>query len=132
MQLSEMAVLSSAVVAQNRKGGYSHFSCQYIVSPRGQTGNRTDTQMRHPLLVEGRPNCARESLASAVSAPRVAATSYCHRGRHANVVTPFCLFLFKNMPKMSSSPNVLNLDGCCSSAKPYHFHRGSLLWTGPQ
>ena len=46
--------------------------------------------MRHPLLVEGRPNCARQSLASALSAPRVAATSYCHPGRHANVITP-CL-----------------------------------------
>ena len=33
------------------------FACQYIVSPRGRTGNRTVTQMRHPLLVEGRPNC---------------------------------------------------------------------------
>ena len=27
------------------------FAYQYIVSPRGQTANRTVTQMRHPLLV---------------------------------------------------------------------------------
>ena len=40
--------------------GVFAFACQYIVSPRGRTGNRTVTQMRHPLLVEGRPNCARQ------------------------------------------------------------------------
>ena len=71
--------------------GVFAFACQYIVSPCGRTGNRTVTQMRHPLLVEGRPNCARQSLASTLSAPRVAATSYCDPRRHANVVTP-CLF----------------------------------------
>ena len=70
--------------------GVFAFACQYIVSPRGRTGNRTVTQMRHPLLVEGRPNSARQSLASTVSAPRVAATSYCSHGRHANVIT-LCL-----------------------------------------
>ena len=43
--------------------GVFAFACQYIVSPCGRTGNRTVTQMRHPLLVEGRPNCARQSLA---------------------------------------------------------------------
>ena len=43
--------------------------------------------MRHPLLVEGRPKCARQSLASTLSAPRIAATSYCDPGRHANVIT---------------------------------------------
>ena len=58
------------------RGVYA-FACQYMVSPRGQTGNRTVTQMRHPLLVEGRPNCVRQSLASTLSAPRVAATSCC-------------------------------------------------------
>ena len=46
--------------------------------------------MRHPLLVEGRPNCARQSLASTLSAPCVAATSYCDPGCHSNVITP-CL-----------------------------------------
>ena len=70
--------------------GVVAFACQCIVSPRGRTGNRTVTQMRHPLLVEGRPHCARQSLASALSAPRVAATSCCEPGRHAYVVTP-CL-----------------------------------------
>ena len=66
------------------------FACQCIVSPRRRALNRTVTQMRHPLLLEGRPNCARQSLASTLSAPRVAATLYCDPGRHANVVTP-CL-----------------------------------------
>ena len=70
--------------------GVFAFACQYIVSPRGRTGNRTVTQMRHPLLVEGRPNCARQSLASTLSAPHVAETSCCDPGRHANVITP-CL-----------------------------------------
>ena len=32
-------------------------------------------------------DCARQSLASTLSAPRVAATSYCDPGRLANVVT---------------------------------------------
>ena len=50
--------------------GVFAFACQYIVSPRGQTGNRTVTQMQHPLLVEGRPNCARQSLASTLSTSR--------------------------------------------------------------
>ena len=36
--------------------------------------NRTVTQMRHPLLAEGRPNCARRTLASTLSALAVAAT----------------------------------------------------------
>ena len=35
--------------------GVFAFACQYIVSLRGQTGNRTVTQMRNPLLAEGRP-----------------------------------------------------------------------------
>ena len=87
---------ATGVICRARlKGGETErgvlaFACQYIVSPRGRTGNRTVTQTRHPLLVEGRPNCARQSLASALSAPRVAATSYCDPGRHADVVTP-CL-----------------------------------------
>ena len=57
--------------------GVFAFACQYIVSLRGRTGNRTVTQMQNPLLVEGRPECAPQSLASTLSAPRVAATSYC-------------------------------------------------------
>ena len=32
--------------------GVFAFACQYIVSLRRRTGNRTVTQMRHPLLVE--------------------------------------------------------------------------------
>ena len=54
--------------------------------------------MRHPLLVEGRLNCVRQSLASTVSAPRVAATSYCDPGRHANVITPCFLTPCLNVP----------------------------------
>ena len=78
--------------------GVFAFACQYIVSPRGRTGNRTVTQMRHLLLVERRPNRARQSLASTLSAPRVAATWYCHPGRHANVITPCLLTPCLNVP----------------------------------
>ena len=53
---------------------------------------------RQPYLVEGRPNCARQSLASTVSAPRVAATLFCHPGRHANVVAPCLLTPGLNVP----------------------------------
>ena len=31
--------------------GVFAFVCQYIVSPRGRTGNRIVTQMRYPLLL---------------------------------------------------------------------------------
>ena len=35
--------------------------------------------------------------------------------------------------RMSSSPKVLDLDGCFSLEKgPYHDHGDSLVWTGPQ
>ena len=50
----------------------------------------TNATSSRSLLVEGHPNCARQSLASTLSAPRVSATSYCDPGRHASVVTP-CL-----------------------------------------
>ena len=83
--------------------GVLAFSCQCIVSPRGRTGNRTVTQMRRLILVEGRPNCTRQSLASTVSAPRVAATSYCDPGRHANVVTPCLLTPCLNVPNLSEA-----------------------------
>ena len=49
-------------------------ACQYIVPPRTRTGNRTLTQMRHHLLVKGRAKCARQLLASTLSALVVAAT----------------------------------------------------------
>ena len=72
------------------EGGYSHLlaNAMYIVSPCGWTGNRTVTQMRHPLLVQGQPNCVQQSLASALSALRIAATSYCDPGRHAMLYIP--------------------------------------------
>ena len=89
--------------------GVFAFACQYIVSPRGRTGNRTVTQMRHPLLVEGRPNCARQSLASTLSAPRVAATSCCDPGRHANVITPCLLTPCLNVPNFSPVWNFCRL-----------------------
>ena len=84
--------------------GVFAFACQYIVSLCGRTGNRTVTQTQHPVLGEGRPNCARQSLASTLSVLAVAATSCCHPGRHANVVT-LCLLtpllLFKlGLPKL--------------------------------
>ena len=79
--------------------GVFAFACQCIVSLRGRTSNRTVTQMRHPLLVEGRPSCAGQSLASTVSAPRVAATSYCDPGRHTNVITPCLLTPCLHVPK---------------------------------
>ena len=84
MRIPPLSVTPLLNVPDNRahlRGGVTErgvfaFACQYIVSPRSRTGSRTVTQMRHPLLVEGRPNCARQSLASTLSAPRVAATSY--------------------------------------------------------
>ena len=78
--------------------GVFAFACQCIVSLRGRTGNRTVTQMQHPFLVEGRPKCARQSLASTLSAPRIAATPYCDPGRHANVITPCLLTPCLNVP----------------------------------
>ena len=47
----------------------------------------------------------RQSLASTVSARRIAASSYCHCGRHANVVTP-CLFApCLNLPDFEPAAN---------------------------
>ena len=94
--------------------GVFAFACQCIVSPRGRTGNRTVTQMRHPLLVEGRPNCARQSLASTLSAPHVAETSCCDPGRHANVITPCLLTPCLNVPYVTllSGPMVYTLCPC--------------------
>ena len=59
--------------------------------------------MRHPLLVEGRPNCARQLLASTLSAPHVAETSCCDPGRHANVITPCLLTPCLNVPYKKTS-----------------------------
>ena len=82
--------------------GVFAFACQCIVCPCGWTGNRTVTEMQHPLLVEGRPSYARQLLASTLSAPRVTATSYCDPGRHANVITPCLLTPSSNVPKLKS------------------------------
>ena len=82
------------------KGGWvSAFAWQYIVSLRGLTGNRTITQMQQPVFVEGLPSCARQSLASTLSALAVAAALYCHPRRHTNVVTPSLLNPCLNLPK---------------------------------
>ena len=58
---------------------------KYIVSARNRTVN----------LVEGQSICARQSLASALSAFAIVATSYRHPSRHANLVTPCLLTLVK-------------------------------------
>ena len=102
--------------------GVFRYACPYIVSLRGWTGNRTATQMQHSLLVEGRPNCARQLLASTFLAPCVAATSYCEfcdPGHHANVDTP-CLFTpFLNVPKKCLPPRIQHIlhssprNSCC-------------------
>ena len=79
--------------------------------------------MRHPLLVKGRPNFARQSLASTLSAPRVAATSYCDPGRHANVITPclltpclnvhnICLYITKSKAKTSKINLQISICNC--------------------
>ena len=103
----------------NGKGGIRSFLPVHC-SPRGRTGKRTVSQMRHPLFVEGRPNCARQSLATALSAPRVAATLYCDPGRHANVVTPCLLTPCLNVPYVASSCThscKLNIRGAPSTVK---------------
>ena len=120
--VSHQPVLSGTFKRGVTERGVFALACQYIVSPRGRTGNRTVTQMRHPLLVEGRPNCARQSLASALSAPRVAATSYCHPGRHANVITPCLLTPCLNVPnfteyQIASCVWVARWDTCHSKPK---------------
>ena len=72
-------------------------------------------QVRHPLLVELQNDeriGARQSLASTLSALAVAATSYCHPGRHAKVVTPYLLTpLFK--PARWGKPNFTILSADC-------------------
>ena len=90
---SESSCCVRGLVGHMYKGGSGKGGiriCLPVHCLSARTGNRTVTQMRHPFLVEGRPNRARQSLASTLSAPRVKVISYCHPGRHANVVTP-CL-----------------------------------------
>ena len=74
-----------------RKGWYSHL----LATTLSLRAAGPATVLSHkcgstPLVVERRPNCAQQLLASTLSAPRVAATLYCDPGRYANVVTP-CL-----------------------------------------
>ena len=83
-------------------------------------GNSTVTQMRHPLLVEGQPNCARQSLASTLPAPCVAATSYCDPGRHAHVITPCLLTPCLNVPKKPKADSHVARD-------PTRFIKGRLF-----
>ena len=68
------------------------------------TGSHTVTQMRHPLFIDGRPNCARQSLASTLSTPHVAVTWHCDPGRHANVITPCLLAPCLNVRKLYHPP----------------------------
>ena len=78
--------------------GVVAFARQYIVSTRDRTGNRTVTQMRHPLLVEGRPNSTRQSLASTLLALAVAATSYCHLRSPRECRYPLFAYPLLNLP----------------------------------
>ena len=57
-----------------------------------------------PFLVEARPNCARQSLASTVSALAVAGTSCCHPSSHANAVTSCLLTPCLNPAKNYITP----------------------------
>ena len=50
--------------------------CQYRVSPSGRSGNRIVTQMWQPCRSR-LSNCARQSLASTLPAPRDSTTSHC-------------------------------------------------------
>ena len=67
------------------------------VRPDRQPYYHTNATSSPCNLVEERPNCVRQSLANTLSAHRVAATSYCRPGHHANVVTPCLLTLCLNM-----------------------------------
>ena len=89
--------------------------CQCIVSLHCRTGSRTVTQIERPLLVEGRPNCVRQSLASTVSALIVGASLYRHPRRHAKVVT--AVFACRALP-----PIMFSLHDC--SAYPCWFSKG--------
>ena len=68
------------------EGGIFAFVCHYMVSQRPGPATVLSHTCCVFLLVKARPKCMRQSLASTVSALAVAATSYCHAGRHANVV----------------------------------------------
>ena len=50
----ELLFLSGTCKRGVTERGVFAFACQYIVCLRGQTGNHTVTQMRHPLLVSRR------------------------------------------------------------------------------
>ena len=84
-----------ATFANLQKGGHGKGGIRICLPvhclPVGRTSNNTVTQMRHPLVVERWPDCARQSLASMLSALAIAATSYCRPSCHANVVPPVCL-----------------------------------------
>ena len=84
--ISSVASYTGRFKGGNGKGGYSHvLAC--TLSLRCQASNRAVTKMQHPRLIEGQPNCARQSLASALSALAVGAASCCHLGRHGKVIT---------------------------------------------
>ena len=86
----------------NGRGGYSHLLASCTVSRHSQTGNHavTQTQYKTPCCCR---NCARQSLASTVSARAVGAKSYLHPGHHANGITLCLLTLCLNLPNLSVS-----------------------------
>ena len=84
--------------------GVFAFACQYIDSPRGLTGNRTVTQMQHPLSLWKEDQIVRrQSLASALSAPRVAVGTHMSLPAVFAYITPFL-----NVPKREREKSTRN------------------------
>ena len=82
--------------------GVFAFACQYIVSPRGRTGNRTVTQMRHPLFLKDDQIAHDNRLPVPQQCRRLA--SWRHHtvipvATQKNVVTPCLLTPCLNVPK---------------------------------
>ena len=91
-QLLSLAFFLAGLQGRGYAKGVFAFACQCIVSPRPRSATVLSHRCCIPLLA--RPNCARQSLASTVSVLAVAATSYCHPGRHANCYPLFAYVLF--------------------------------------
>ena len=80
------------------KRGYSHLLASALSLRIARPAAILSHERDIPVLGEGRPNCARQSLASTLSVRRVVVAWYCHPGRHANVVTPCLLTPCLNLP----------------------------------
>ena len=87
--------------------------------PNGRISNSTATQMRPPLLVEGRPHCVRQSRLPAHCRRlqvRLAATSSWHPRRRAHVVTHCLLHKpSQTCPRESAGMATLTADSPRSS-----------------